>query len=475
MKFPGFIGPTYALPSLSVDAQRAINLYLETDEAGTGTEGEPMSYVGTPGLRLLNTLPTGPLRGVYTDTTGQLWAVGGNVLYQVAALWAYTAMGTLNTSLGPVSIKDNGSALVIVDGPYGYSYTFSSSTFAQITDPNFLGATQAEFMDGYLIFIKPNSQNFFNTNLRALTFTGLDVGTVEGSPDDLVGFIECQEYLYFFGTLSLEIYQNIGSGNPPFQRVPGALIEIGCDAAFSIAKIQNQVFWLGRDATGRGIVYRAQGFQPERISNFALEGVIAGLDDLSSARAYTYSQGGHAFYVLNLPGASTTWAYDVATGAWHERAYLSLGQYQRHPADCHAFAYETNVVGDYSNGNLYALDPNVYTDNGNPILRERTAPHISQDRKYLSHFLFELELEAGTGTNTGQGATPQAMLQWSNDGGYTWGSERWTSIGAIGARKTRARWTRLGIARDRVYRVRMSDPVKTRWIGAQIEIEEEGS
>jgi hypothetical protein len=475
MRFPGFIGPSYSLQSVNVDAQRAINLYLEMNEAGTGAEGEPASYVGTPGLRLLATLPTGPVRGTYTDTTGQLWAVGGNTLYQVSALWAWAAVGTLSTSLGPVSIKDNGSVLVVVDGPYGYSYDFTAQVFAQISDPTFLGASQAEFMDGYLIFIKPGSQNFFNTKLRAITFTGLDVGTVEGSPDSLTGMIECQEYLYFFGSLSLEIFQNVGNANPPFQRVPGALIEIGCDAGFSIAKIQNQVFWLGRDATGRGVVYRAQGFQPERISNFAVETVIASLGDLSSARAYTYSEGGHAFYVLNLPGAQTTWAYDVATGMWHERAYLSQGAYQRHPADCHAFAYNTNVVGDYSSGNIYALDPNVYTDNGNPIVRERSAPHISQERKFLSHYLFELELETGVGTNTGQGAAPQVALQWSNDGGHTWSSERTASIGAIGARKTRARFTRLGMARDRVYRVRISDPVKVTLIGAQIEIEEEAS
>lgn len=475
MRFPGFIGPSYTLQSLNVDCQRAINLYLEMNEAGTGAEGEPMSYVGTPGLRLLATLPAGPVRGAYTDTTGQLWVVAGNTLYQISSLWAISAIGTLHSSLGAVSIQDNGSQLVLVDGAYGYSYDFTSKVFSQITDANFLGATQVEFMDGYLIFIKPGSQNFFNTNPRALTFTGLDVGTVEGSPDNLVGMIECQEYLYFFGTLSLEIFQDIGSGNPPFSRVPGAFIEIGCDAAFSIGKIQGMVFWLGRDKDGRGLVYRAQGFQPVRVSNFALENVIAGLGDLSGARAFTYAQSGHAFYCLNLPGAETTWCYDVTTGAWHERAYLSQGAYQRHPADCHAFAYNTNVVGDYSSGNLYALDPNVFTDNGNPIRWSRSAPHISQDRKLLSHFSFELEMETGIGTNTGQGAAPQVMLDWSNDGGHTWSSERVASIGAIGARTTRVRFTRLGMARDRVYRVSGTDPVKHTLIGAQIEIEEEGS
>ena len=119
MRFKGFIGPSYTLQSVDVDCQRSVNLYPEINEEGTGTEGEVVSLVSTPGLPLLCTLPTGPIRGNYTDSNGQLWAVGGNVLYQISSSWTYAAIGTLNTSTGPVSFSDNGSQVVVVDGSYG--------------------------------------------------------------------------------------------------------------------------------------------------------------------------------------------------------------------------------------------------------------------------------------------------------------------------------------------------------------------
>lgn len=472
MRFQGFIGPTYTLQSVDVDCQRSVNLYPEMDESGTGAEGEIASFVSTPGLRLLVALPTGPVRGTYTDSTGQLWAVGGNVLYQISTLWAATAIGTLNTATGPVSLSDNGLELLIVDGAYGYQVTLSSGVFAQITDPDFLGASQVDFMDGYLIFNKPNSQQFYISGLNDTTFDPLDIGTAEASPDNLVGLVCTQENLYLLSQRHFEVFYDSGD-TFPFTRIQGAVFEKGCMAAFSIAKIGESVFWLGQDKTGGGIVYRAQGLQSQRISTFAIENVIRGLGDVSSARAWVYQQSGHAFYCLNLPGASTTWCFDTMTNLWHERASLSAGQYQRHLADCHAYAYNTNVAGDYSTGNLYALDLGVYTDNAAAIPRERTAPHLTKDRMRLFHSRFQLDMETGVGIDgSGQGSDPQVMLQWSNDRGHSWSNEYWTTAGAIGARATRLIWRRLGQARDRVYRVKITDPVKVTLLGAEIDLEE---
>lgn len=586
MRFTGFIGPSYTLQSVNVDCQRCINLYPEIDEIGTGKEGEVASLVSTPGLRLLATLPTGPVRGVFSDSSGQLWVAAGNIIYQISSVWGATVVGKLNTSSGPVNFEDNGSQLVAVDGPYGYSWAFGlsgtkvpggftttvtssttlvltagstyqqfftgtaaqtvtlpvasntnlfpgqgwnfvnlssgiitvqtsgavtlataapntqltvsytntatdlgiaswlsasipaqSNTFGQITDTSFLGATHVAFMDSYFIFNKPGSQQFYLSPLNAVTpFNGLDVGTAEAQPDDLVGLIELQELIYLFSEKHIEVFHDSGNNNFPFQRVAGAVIEIGCAAAYSIAKIGNAVFWLGQDKNGRGIVYTAQAMIPQRISTYAIESEIEGLGDVSGARSWVYQQAGHTFYCLNLPGANTTWVFDTSTSLWHERAFLAGGAYQRHIADCHAFAYNTNVVGDYSSGNLYALDQAVFTDNGNPKRWERAAPHISKDMNRIFHSAFQLDLEAGVGTSgTGQGVNPQAVLQWSNDAGHSWSNEHWAPIGAIGARKSRTIWRRLGQARDRVYKVWGTDPVKITLLGAELEMEQGAS
>lgn len=476
MRFVGFIGPSYTLQSVNVDCQRTVNLYPEINELGTGKESEVASLVSTPGLRELVELSTGPVRGTFTDSTGQLWAVGGNTLYKISDLWVATSVGTLNTSSGRVSFADNGIQVVLVDGPYGYYYTIATEVFAQITDADFLGATQVEYMDGYFIFIKPDSKQFYISELNSINIDGADIASAEASPDDLVGQVVVQENLYLFGSQSTEVFYDSGAADFPFERISGAVIEIGCESEDTIGKIGNAVYWLGRDKNGRGVVYRAQGLQPLRISTLAIENKLRSLGDLSGASAWTYQQGGHSFYCLNVPGADSTWVFDVTTNLWHERAHFEAGAYQRHLADCHALAYHTNVVGDYSSGKLYALDPDTYTDNGDAILRERTAPHLSKSGKRIFHGSFQLDMETGVGIDgTGQGVDPKVMLQWSDDGGHTWSNEHWTDIGARGVRSTRAIWRRLGSARDRVYRVRISDPVKVTITGAEIEIQEGGS
>lgn len=474
MRFPGFIGPSYTLSSVNADCQRCVNLYPEINEIGTGKEKEVAALIGTPGKRLLATLGSGPTRGQWTTSTGVLFVASGSGLYKVDSDWSETLIGSLLTSSGPVSMADNGIDLVAVDGPNGYQVTLETLAFAQITDPDFLGADQVTFQDGYLIFNKPNSEQFYISGINDVTFDALDIGTAEGLPDGIVGLISDQRTLYLFGSVSTEVFSDTGA-TFPFERIQGAFIPIGCMAAFSIARLQQSVYFLGQDENGRGIVYRIQGYQAARISTHALEKVIGGFSSasLSTARAWTYVQGGHGFYCLSFPGGESTWVYDTTTSLWHERCFLNLGATSRDRAECHAFAYGTNVVGDYQNGNIYALDPLYYSDNGADILRVRAAPHMTQGLARIFHSHFQLDMETGVGLDGGvEGSDPQAVLDWSDDGGHTWKAERWASIGAIGATLARALWRRLGSSRDRVYRVKISAQVKVTLLGADLGLEE---
>jgi hypothetical protein len=67
--------------------------------------------------------------------------------------------------------------------------------------------------------------------------------------------------------------------------------------------------------------------------------------------------------------------------------------------------------------------------------------------------------------------SPQAMLRWSNDGGSTWSNEYWVSVGQLGKYKNRAIWRRLGMARDRIFEVSVSDPVNFVIISANLKMQ----
>jgi len=289
-----------------------------------------------------------------------------------------------------------------------------------------------------------------------------------------VGIIADHRQLWVFGTDSVEVWYNAGSADFPLERIQGAFNEIGCVSAYSIAKLDNGLFWLGTDARGQGIVYRANGYTGTRVSTHAIEYAIAQYGNISDAIAYTYQQEGHAFYVLTFPSGNATWVYDVSTQAWHERAGFDAGQFMRHRSNCQCNFGGNIIVGDFENGNLYRFDLDVYADNGGvqKWLRSwRALPPGENNFKRTAHHTLQLNAETGVGLNTGQGSDPQVMLRWSDDGGHTWSNEHWASMGQIGQYGYRTFWRRLGMTlklRDRVYEVSGTDPVKIAITGAEL-------
>jgi len=470
MRIP-FIGSTYTLRSLRADCQNCINYYPENIESGTGANSERAVLLQVPGLRRLATIGTGPIRGVYTTSTGILAVVSGNSLYAVASDWSSTFIGSLSTSAGLVDMVDNGLQLCIVDGPYGYIASLVTGTFERITAAGFYGSNRVAFQDSYFICNNPGTGQFYISGLNdGLSWDPLDFGVAEGLPDAVVGVVVNQRQLWVAGAKSMEVYWNSGD-TFAFSRIDGSFQEFGCAAAFTLQKVAGTVMWL----TNTGHVVVANGYKPEPVSNFAVELAIAESGDTSSASAFSYYQDGHYFYCLHLPGASTTWCYDLKTQQWHERAELVNGVFAPSRVRTFAEAYGELVVGDGTDGRIYALDINTFDNDGDILVRERTAPHITNDLHRLSVYKFQLDIDGGQGLITGQGSNPQVMLRVSKDGGYTFGNEKWATAGGIGAFRTRAIYRQLGQARDWVFRVRITDPVKANLLGADIDALPAGS
>ncbi len=502
MKLQGFIGPAYSLQSVNVDAQRCVNMYPVVIESGTG-KGAQVAYLApTPGLRKLVTVGDGPIRLVHVDAIGRIFIVSGNKLYVItesAGTWSATLCGadgtaggsakTFDTSSGPMkaasmSFQGTGtdSSTLFVDGTTNYLYLddVAQDYFGDLVDFGYgdvATATDVVWSDGYFILNESGTNKFYVSDLQAFNVDALSFSSSEGSPDILLAMQVANRNLYLFNENTIEIYYNSGNADFPFERVQGGFIEIGCRAKSSVAKINSTLIWLGRNKEGQGIVFKMDGSSPQRISTHAIEYAITTYtaSSISSARAYTYQDKGHFFYVLNFSEA--TWVYDLTTQLWHQRAYTSAGSLQRHKGvDC-AFdgGHNYTIVGDYSNADVYRFDDTYYSDDGDAITRLRTSPHISNDLKRLFCHSFQLDMEVGIGLDGGvQGSSPTVMFDFSDDGGHTWSSESWAladnAAGSIGEYKTRVRWTRLGSFRDRIFRVSMTDPVKTIWIDAQLDV-----
>ena len=503
MKSP-ILGASYVARSVNAADNQMINMFPEAIPEGGK---EPGFLNRAPGLRFVVNVGPGPVRGLWSHG-GLSYVVSGNNFYQMNSSYVATLKGTVSGT-GPVSMADNGTQLFIACNPDGFIYNYNTDVFQQITDPDFAGAQNVGYLDGYFVFTQPNSQIVWITSLLdGLSVDPLDFASAEGSPDGLVSLIIDHSELWLFGTDSVEVWYDSGEALFPLTRIQGAFNELGCAAPYSVAKMDNSIFWLGSDARGQGVVYRANGYTGIRVSSHAIEYAIQSYSTISDAIAYTYQQEGHSFYVLTFPTAGKTGVYEASVASWHERAGFKDGLFTRHRSNCQMNFLGKPHVGDYENGNIYIFDLSVYADADQPQkwLRSWRALHTGQnDLQRTSHHSLQLDCETGVGlsgidlldaaayvtltteggdtllTESGAdilvteygvlGTNPQVMLRWSDDGGHTWSNEHWVSMGRLGTYGTRAIWRRLGMTtklRDRVYEISGTDPVKIVIMGAEL-------
>jgi hypothetical protein len=256
------------------------------------------------------------------------------------------------------------------------------------------------YLDGYFVFNEPNSQRFWVTSLNDGTqIDPLDFASAEGNPDNVVALNVNHREVWLFGTNTIEVWYNAGLADFPLARIAGAFMEVGCAAPYSVAKLDNSVFWLGADARGNGIVYRNNGYNGQRISTHAVEWQIQQYGVLNDAIGYSYQQDGHSYYMLTFPTANVTWCYDVATSAWHERAGWDGVQFVRHRSNCQANFAGQVLVGDWENGRVYAFDPEVYQDGGDTqrwLRSWRALPTGQNNLKRTAQHTLQLDVESGS-------------------------------------------------------------------------------
>jgi hypothetical protein len=454
-----FATQSYMDPSRPVSVQRLVNMYLQpkSEQAKSRT-----ALHGTPGLKLWSTVGDGPCRGVI-GMNGSLYIVSGGELYIVQSNGSWEYINDISGS-GPVAMATNGTHIIVTSNAEP-SYAVNADSFQELEIPSFSDLT---FQDGYILATERGTQRLFISSLdpgdgNPPSWDSLDFTLVNANPDLNVGIANLNRETWVFNERSAQVYYNSGAADFPFARNPSGVVERGCASKDSIATIQGAVLWLGDDSR----VYANNGYVATPVSTPAIDYEIQQINGSNSAVAFVYSQRGHAHYVLTFPGKAT-FVYDLTTGLWHERQSWAREDWR---ARNHVFWFGKHLVGDALNGNIYELDHDTYTDNGDTIRRVMTSPplHAGRNRTFMSRL--EIDAEFGVGLEgDAQGSTPQAMLRWTDDGGRTYSNELWRGFGRSGRYKNRAVWTRLGSFRERSLELSISDPVKTVVIEAYADV-----
>lgn len=446
--------------SVNVDAQIRTNLYVEVQQDSSKSR---LALFPTPGLVTFVNFGSYPSRGIYKKGDF-LYVVNRFTLWRVANDGSMTNVGTLATSAGRVDISDNGTQIIIVDGPNGYIYNTNTAVFAQITDPDFPGAGTVTFLNGYFVVTKPDTGQFYISALYdGLNWAALDFATAESNPDNLVRVMADNGQLVLFGPETTEFWGDSGALDFPFARVGASAIEWGLAARWTLCKFMDSLIFLRRNRLGAVQVCTLSGYTATPVSTPEMDYVFSKYAATSDATAFTYMVSGHPFAQINFPTPGESWLYDGLTKAWSKVQYSPNAS--RHRGEIQQNFLDRNFVTDYENGKLYQLVDGVYTDDGQQIAREIISRHQTIG-DWTSFDEVWVEMEAGAADLVGQGSNPKMMMSISKDSGHTYGNEIWVPMGKQGQYRRRAVFRNLGRARDWLFKMRVTDPIKTVFVAA---------
>ena len=480
MQYPGFVYGSNESQSPWADCERTVNWYPEQIQSSASPYSAAL--YPCPGQASYVTVSDINCRALFA-MAGRCFAVMGAHVYQVLVTNSASIVtsGTVSNDPNPAGIASNGDAggqLLIASGTNGYLLTISTNTLSSVA--NLAGiTTMVGMIDGYFLAFDSAASKFYISELNdGATWDLTQYAQRSIAPDPWKAMVvDGSRQIWLIGEQTGEVWYDAGTSPFPFQPVPGSVFGYGTCAPYSVKLAADKMLWLSQTADGAGIVVAATGLVPARISTYAVETAIAGYartSIITDAEAVVYSDQGHTFYCLTFPSANATWVYDLSTGLWHERGVwdTSSGSYDFWGPRSHCYAFGKHLVGNRESGQLCTMDTTTTTEcNGDLIRRLRVPPPLwlgpQARRMFVSRF--QLLMEPGLGTGSGQGADPQVALRTSTNL-KTWSNSQTASAGAQGAYNTPVYWTRLASAQQMwVPEIVVTDPILWRIVGASVE------
>lgn len=437
-----------------------VNLMLVPNPPGSRT---PFSVQSVPALSAATVSDAGSIRGacVYADSNVIVFVRGAGVYRTALGGGAATLIGAIGAG-GDCQMVDAGTHVVIIDASQNIAVAATASAVSTITPPagSFSDAT---YMDGYTIYSREGTDEFYISAIDdPLTISALDFSTADALSGDIVGLIADHKELIIFKEKSIEFWYNSGAADFPFVRSSPGVAERGCSAVGSIAKYDNQVFWLGDDLR----VYAMQGYQPRPVSTPWVDRVNAVLTEPEKARGSAFVFEGAAYYLLDTNyNNSESLVWSITTNLWHERLssivtrIMDVVNY-RNPGS----AMKTTALCNNSNAATsaaYILSSSVYVDSGSAgqEARSMTLPAVAANgERVFMHELY-LDMEKHSAAST-------VNLTYSDNGGSAYSSAK-----AADGTLARCRWNRLGSFFQRILRFTFATNSRIAIMGVHARIE----
>ena len=431
--------------SLKSNDSELINMFVHMEEAGSKTNHILMN---TEGAELIAQVEY-TIYGVY-EFKNTIYVATEKALYEFEAdSQTFRIVGVVDFDR-EVVFSDNGIDIMIVGGN-GYAYTPSTGKIKNMNiEAGWYPANTVTYMDGYFIFNRTGTGQFFISKLYSTEIDPIDWASAESAPDDTVAVKVSNRQLWLFGERSIEVWYDSGDPDFPFTRISGAVTDIGLVNHQSLGKSRDNIFFVGNDFK----VYITNGYTPVVVSTPAIEKKLDKCDS-SLLTGFCFTNNGHWFYALHIDN-KYTFVYDKDTAQWHKRVSCDTSRWF---IDGTVNINNTNDLVGYSDKSFYGLSIHNLTEDGKPLRREAISLPINQG---VNRFIVaEMQLDMETGLQN----EAKVILQLSSDGGVTWSNNHLASTGTVGNERQRVRWLRLGQHRDCIVKVVITDPIPIRILG----------
>lgn len=361
-------------------------------------------------------------RGIYGQLfDGKAWKVSASTLYSFDSAGVQTSQGTIGGS-GLVSMADDGNVLLIVSG--GVMYSHDGTTLSTLTLT--FTPLRVDYLNNQFIALD-DAQVVRIADVGTTTFDPINSFTANSASDLMVSIKVFNQFLFNFKGNSIEPWENTGSGNPPFERMNGAIIEgVGLANPDAVCVTPQAIYFLGND----GLPYRVVNFQAQKLSdsNPGISELFTSYDK-DTAFVQCMELFGQDVILFFFPSDSIVWGVSQETSLWFQLDHDVNNTLYKGKTIARLFG--KTLIGDRENGNIYELDTDTYQNNGTAIVRERVfrpmaGETIGAPRAYLQMKLIQFAVETGVGSGN------PLMVSFSTDGGRSYGSERWLSLGEAG-------------------------------------------
>ncbi len=442
-----------------------INLYAHKEQSGAK---DGLLLMNTEGIEAISDVPGDEeILGIY-QFGGIVYAATGNsflrfdggadsasqLMISAAtnnATW--TKIADVSFPNGTVRFSDNGISIMMVGGN-GYAYTPQTGEFKNMdTEEGWYSADTVTFMDGYFIFNRSGTGQFFISKLYSTEINPIDWATGESAPDDTVAVSVIQRQLWLFGERTTEVWYDSGDADFPFMRIGGAVSDVGCASYKTVARLQKTLIWVGDDYR----VYISNGYTPTSVSTPAVEKALKDSDP-ETLSGFVWYSAGHWFYALHIDD-DLTMVFDGVTNLWHRRMSCNTDKWLITGADN---LYITNDPIAWAGGTFYRMDINILTEDGEPIRREAVSLPVN---KGVDHFILaKVSLDMDTGSEAFD-VYGKMILNTSKDSGMTWSTDNYAYAGGVGRYGRLPSWRRLGQFRDCILKIATTDPIPIRISG----------